>query len=69
MRCVIPAGFHHKWLYAISMHSLGKKCSPLFNYDFFFFFLGGGGGGGGEDDPGTAERGGKPSFPEQCSSW
>lgn len=34
MRCVNPAGFPPKWLYMISMHSLGKRRpeSPLFNY-------------------------------------
>lgn len=57
MRCVIPAGFHHKWLHVISMHGLGKRQAPLFNYGFIFFiFLRR--GGGDEDDLGTAERGG-----------
>lgn len=31
MRCVNPAGFPPKWLYVISMHSLGKSI-PFFNY-------------------------------------
>lgn len=68
MRCVIPAGFHHKWLYVISMHSLGKRRAPLFNYGFIFFIFWAGVGVMKTTRVQQSEEG-EAGFPEQRSSW
>lgn len=61
MRCVNPAGFPPKWLYVISMHSLGRRRpeSPLFNYVRIRRVV----QGGDEERSGKAEGGEYSRFP------
>lgn len=63
MRCVDPAGFPHKWLYVISMHSLRKRQpdSPLFNYVMIWGVM--------KRRRGQQIEAGAASIPERCSSW